>query len=434
MIGAPLHLPPGGDNTDRAGQPHRQAHPAPILFALWLMVFTVSSQISVIIPVLPRVGAALSIPEPLYGTLVSAYAITLSVVALLGGPLSDRLGRHRIMLLGSIGMAATLFLHLTAHSYASLFCLRALTGISGGLLSGAAVAYIGDYFPRERRGWATGYVISGVAFGQMIGIPAGALLAERFDFRWAFVLFGALMAGTGALVWRVLPAVPPAHAHGRVTLRHLLGSYRSLQRQPAAVMAVLSNLLAFTAIHVYLIYLPAWLERTLAFSSTQMASLFFVGGTASVLASPLVGRISDRVGQRPLIVSAFVVMGLAALLTTLLVSSAWSAYLVFTVMMFVMTLRNVPYQSLLTMLVADGQRGTLTSMSFSAGQIGMGLGGLVAGPVYAGHGFLGNCVVAALITAALAILVQRWFPQHHVSSTQAATRLPPSSSHQNRLP
>jgi predicted MFS family arabinose efflux permease len=432
MTGAPLHLPAGGDSTDRAGQPHRHAHPAPVLFALWLMVFTVSSQINVIIPILPRVGAALSIPEPLHGTLVSAYSITLSVVALLGGPLSDRLGRHRIMLLGSAGMAAVLLLHLTARGYASLFCLRALTGVSGGLLSGAAVAYIGDYFPRDRRGWATGYVISGVAFGNMIGIPAGALLAEHLDFRWAFVLFGALMAATGALVWRVLPAVPPAHAHGRVTLRRLLGSYRSLHRQ--AMVAVLSNLLAFVAINVYLIYLPAWLARMLAFSSTQMASLFFVGGTASVLASPLVGRVSDRLGQRPLIAGAFAVMAIAAALTPLLVDGAWSACVVFTVMMLVITLRNVPYQSLLTMLVADGQRGTLTSMSFSAGQIGMGLGGLVAGPVYARHGFPGNCAVAALLAAALALLVQRWFPQHDVSSTQAATRFPPGASHHDRLP
>jgi predicted MFS family arabinose efflux permease len=418
MTGVPLHLPAGGGSTVLAGQPHRQAHPAPILFALWLMVFTVSSQINVIIPILPRVGAALSIPEPLHGTLVSAYSITLSVVALLGGPLSDRLGRHRIMLLGCTGMAAALFLHLTAHSYASLFCLRALTGASGGLLSGSAVAYIGDYFPRDRRGWATGYVLSGLAFGQMIGIPAGALLAEHLDFRWTFVLFGALMAGSGALVWLVLPPVHPGHAEERFTLRHIFDSYRSIHRQRAATAAMLSNLLTFTAVNVYLIYLPAWLERTLAFSSAQMATMFFIGGTASVLASPLVGRISDHLGQRSLIVGAHVMMGLVAALTTLLAGSIWSAYLVFTVMMFVVAVRNIPFYSLLTMLVPDRQRGTLVSVSHSAGQIGMGLGGIIAGPVYTGHGFPGNCMAAALIAAALVVIVQRWFPAHHVASKQ----------------
>jgi predicted MFS family arabinose efflux permease len=408
----------GGGSTVLAGQPHRQAHPAPILFALWLMVFTISSQINVIIPILPRVGAALSIPEPLHGTLVSAYSIPLSVVALLGGPLSDRLGRHRIMLLGCTGMATVLFLHLTAHSYASLLCLRALTGASGGMLSGSAIAYIGDYFPRDRRGWAMGYVLSGLAFGQMIGIPAGALLAEHLDFRWTFVLFGALMAGSGVLVWRVLPPVHHGNAAERFTLWHILDSYRSVHRQRAATTAVLSNLLTFTAVNVYLIYLPAWLERTLAFSAAQMAAMFFIGGTASVLASPLVGRVSDRLGQRPLIVGAYVIMGLVTALTTLLAVGVWSTYAVFTVLMFVVALRIIPYQSLLTMLVPDRQRGTLTSMSFSAGQIGMGLGGIIAGPVYSRHGFLGNCTAAALIAAALVVIVQRWFPAHHAASKQ----------------
>ena len=400
-----------------SGRP-RRPHPAPILFALWLKVFTVSSQIYVIIPILPRVGAALSIPEPLHGTLVSAYSITLSVVALLGGPLSDRLGRHRIMLLGCTGMAMALFLHLIAYSYASLLCLRALTGISGGMLSGSVVAYVGDYFPRDKRGWAMGYVLSGLAFGQMIGIPAGTLLAERLDFRWTFVLFGALMAGSGVLVWRVLPPVHHGNAAERFTFRHIFDSYRSVHHQRAATTAVLANLLTFMAINVYLIYLPAWLERALGFSAVQMATMFFIGGTASVLASPLVGRVSDRLGQRPLIVGAYVAMGLMTALTTLLAGSVWSAYLVFTGMMFIIALRIIPYQSLLTMLVPDRQRGTLTSMSFSAGQIGMGLGGIIAGPVYSHHGFLGNCTAAALIAATLAVIVQRGFPAHHVASKQ----------------
>jgi predicted MFS family arabinose efflux permease len=418
MTGAPLHVPAGDDSTVPAEQPHRRAHPAPILFTLWLLVFTVSSQINVIIPILPRVGAALSIPEPLHGTLVSAFSITLSVVAFLGGPLSDRFGRHRIMLLGCTGMAAALFLHLAARSYASLLGLRALTGAAGGMLSGTAIAYIGDYFPRDRRGWAMGYVLSALAFGQMIAMPAGALLAEHLDFRWTFVLFGALMAGTGAMVWRVLPPVHPGNAAERFTFRHILDSYRSVHRQRAATTAVLSNLLTFMAINVYLIYLPAWLERTLAFSAVQMATMFFIGGTASVLASPLVGRVSDRLGQRPLIAGAYVAMALMTALTTLLAGSIWSAYLVFTAMMFIVALRIIPYQSLLTMLVLDRQRGTLTSMSFSAGQIGMGLGGIIAGPVYGRHGFLGNCTAAALIAAALAVIVQRGFPARHVATKQ----------------
>jgi hypothetical protein len=45
----------------------------------------------------------------------------------------------------------------------------------------------------------------------------------------------------------------------------------------------------------------------------QMAAMFFIGGTASAPASPLVGLISDHLGQHPLIAGAHVMMGLTSM-------------------------------------------------------------------------------------------------------------------------
>ncbi|MFC2086035.1 MFS transporter, partial [Bacteroidota bacterium] len=116
-----------------------------VLFALWLLVFAASSQIMIISPILPRISEELAIPESLGGTLVTAYGVLLGIFALIVGPISDRIGRRRILLYGTGCMTAALTLHAVAVDYTSLLLVRALAGASGGILSGAAVSYVGDY-------------------------------------------------------------------------------------------------------------------------------------------------------------------------------------------------------------------------------------------------------------------------------------------------
>ena len=151
--------------------------PGLIVFALWLLVFAASSQIMIISPILPRIGEELGIAESVLGTLVSAYSLMVGIFAIISGPISDKIGRRRILLLGTGIMTGALLLHHFVVGYYSFLAVRVCAGLAGGILSGAAVAYVGDYFPYNRRGWATGWVMSGMAAGQIAGIPLGIVLA-----------------------------------------------------------------------------------------------------------------------------------------------------------------------------------------------------------------------------------------------------------------
>ena len=153
-----------------------------ILFALWLLVFSASCQLMIVVAMLPAIGEELSISTAQQGLLVSCYAVMVGIFALVSGPVSDKIGRRLMLLAGSGLMTAALILHAVVDSYAMMLVARTLAGVAGGVLSGAAVSYFGDYFPYERRGWANGWVMSGIAVGQIVGVPLGALLAERFGF------------------------------------------------------------------------------------------------------------------------------------------------------------------------------------------------------------------------------------------------------------
>lgn len=382
-----------------------------ILFALWLMVFSASSQVIIISPILPRIGESLHVPEALLGTLITSYAVMLSIFALLTGPISDKIGRRRILLIGTGFMSVSLALHGIADTFLSLLTVRAIAGAAGGTLSGAAVAYVGDYFPYHRRGWANGWVMSGIAVGQIIGIPLGTLLAQWFNFRWPFLVFAVTMGGAFVLIWRAVPQPPVQLDERRLSVRRAVIDYIALLRQPETGAASLAYFLMFFSVGLYVVYLPTWLEQSLGITGEAIATLFLVGGLANVITGPIAGRLSDRIGRKPLVIWSCLGLAVVMVLTTFLVVNMWMAYLLFSITMVMVAMRISPLQSLLTALVIDAKRGILMSLAVSIGQIGIGISGALAGPAFTRFGYVSNTVMGAIAILLMAILVAWKLPE-----------------------
>ncbi|HUF08803.1 MAG TPA: MFS transporter [Rhodothermales bacterium] len=382
-----------------------------IIFALWMLVFASSSQIMIIAPILPRIGEELAIPESLQGTLISAYGILLGIFALIIGPISDKIGRRRVLLVGSGCMTLALGLHAAAIDYISLMIVRALAGAAGGLLSGAAVSYVGDYFPYERRGWANGWIMSGVAFGQIIGIPLGTVLAEAFGFRIPFLLFSLVMAGSFLLILLKVPQ-PQVHLdQNPLSVRSALSNYVRMLGNPQIAAAGATFFLLFFAIALYVVYLPTWIESSLGVSGNEVAIMFLVGGVASVISGPQAGRLSDRLGRKPLIILSCIGMAVVSVVTTTLATSLLVAYVLFSLAMVLMSMRISPLQALLTALVPSSRRGTLLSLTVAIGQIGISIGGAIAGPVYTYAGFFASTALAAIALLLTAWVVGAMLPE-----------------------
>jgi predicted MFS family arabinose efflux permease len=399
-----------------AGRGPPAAEPLPpnahaILFALWLLVFTSGSQVMLIAPIFPRIREQLAVAEAALGTLVAVDALMLGTVALIAGPISDRIGRRRILLIGCGLMSAALALHALAFDYLSLLALRALAGAAGGALSGAAVAYVGDYFPYRQRGWANGWVMTGMAFGHIIGIPAGTVLAASFGFRVPYVVLAAVMAAAFLLVWRVVPQPAVGRSQGRLTVAHAVRGYFALLRNGAIAAAVVTFGLTFLGHSLFVIYLPTWLEDALGASPGQVAALFFVGGVANVLTGPRAGRFSDRVGRKRVIIGSSLGLGLVVLAVTHLVQHVATAFVMFALVMMLVAVRIGPFQALLTQLVSAERRGALMSLAVGTGQLGFAVGGMLGGFTYARAGFSSSTALAAAFLLSTAWIVWRFLPE-----------------------
>ncbi|MBL7978614.1 MAG: MFS transporter [Bacteroidetes Order II. Incertae sedis bacterium] len=382
-----------------------------VLFALWLMVFSSSSQMMIIAPILPDIGRELEIDPALQGTLITSFVLSLAVLALFIGPVSDKVGRRRVILMGCGALSLTLLLHALAFDYFSFLTVRILAGMSGGLLSGSAVSYVGDYFPYERRGWANGVVMSGIAIGQVLGIPLGVTLAGLWGYKAPFVFFALPMSLAFLFTYFKVPQPQVARSDNPLDLQHIVGGYRQLLQQKPIQIAVVTYFLQFFSLMLFIVFLPTWLEKVLGLNKYHIASMYFAGGIANVTMGPQMGKWSDKIGRKPLIIASSLGMALLMALTTLVLTNLWLGYILYFLAMTFVAMRMTPLQALLTAMVSGDRRGTLLSLTVGVGQLGSGLGSALAGALYGTFGFLGNSLLAASATLLMGLVVWKFLPE-----------------------
>jgi predicted MFS family arabinose efflux permease len=388
-----------------------------IVFTLWLLVFSSASQTMILSPILPMIGDQLDIADAVLGTLVSVYSIMVGVFAILAGPVSDKFGRRRILILGCGTMTLALALHGFVTGYLSFVAVRVFAGSAGGMLSGAAVSYIGDYFPYEQRGWATGWVMSGSAFGQIFGIPLGILMASRWGFRAPFWLFAVTMALTVLLLVLRVPQPDVRLSRHRLSVGRAASDYVAMLRRPEIAWAAAAYFMMFLGVSIFVIYLPTWLERDVGITGDQIAVMFLFGGIANVLTGPRAGQLSDRIGRKKIILLACVGLSMLMVTTVSVVTGPVQAYVFFFITMILVAMRISPFSALLTALVSDERRGSLMSLTVALGQVGFALGGAVAGPLFADVGYFSNTVLGAVAVLAMGLIVWFFVPEPRTTGT-----------------
>lgn len=389
----------------------QEGNPYIIIFALWMLLFAASSQVMIISPILPRISEQLGTPLEVLGNLVTVYAVMVGFFAIIMGPLSDKIGRRKILLIGTGCISFFLFLHFFVETFWELLAVRAFAGMAGGVLSGSAVAYVGDYFPYEKRGWANGWIMSGMAMGQILGIPIGTYLADLLGFRVPFLIFGAIMAITFVLIFLKVPQPNVDLAKDRVTLKGALQKYYQLLLRSEVRAVAIAYVFMFLSISIYVVYLPTWLEDTFNVSGTAIASLFFVGGIANVITGPIAGKLSDKLGRRKIIIISCLGLSVVMVATTFVVKEFWMSYILFFIVMVLIAMRISPFQALSTELIKSDNRGSLMSLLVAIGQVGYGLGGSVAGPFYVHSGYVSNTILGTLTILAMAYIVWKHVPE-----------------------
>ena len=177
-------------------------------FLLVLALFTLSNSSDSFL-ILRAMDAGVS--AAIVPLLWAAHHATKVLSSLLGGDLSDRLGRKRLIVSGWILYAAVYAGFAYATNQASLWVLFLVYGIYFGLAEGAEKALVADLVRPEQRG--TAYGLYNLAFGVTV-FPASFLMGTIWDWKGPAVAFliSAFMGATAALLLLIFVRPHPVSA------------------------------------------------------------------------------------------------------------------------------------------------------------------------------------------------------------------------------
>src|SRR4051812_33798781 len=201
-----------------------------ILLTLGAVQFTSIVDFMVVMPLGPQLMRTLHLTPARFGLIVSSYTMAAGVAGLVASSLIDRFGRKAAFLSLYGGFLVGTLLCGLAPTYATLLSARIITGCFGGILGGMAMAIIGDVFPDERRGRATGALMSAFALASVFGVPFGLCLGTRLGWHAPFLLLAGLGCPVLGIALRVLP---PLRGHlGRAQAAHPLRLLRETFTHP----------------------------------------------------------------------------------------------------------------------------------------------------------------------------------------------------------
>jgi MFS family permease len=256
-------------------------------------------------------------PAPLFpvpesvriGVLISAYGLLTSVLQPFGGALSDRVGRRKpFVQLGLLLMALSTLGFIVASRFTDLLLLRLFQGFGVALTVPASMALIARGTTRETRGGSMGVYSTLRMSGLAVGPLLGGLLNERlgFDANFvagaAFVLLGVLLVQ----LW-VRDDVSTEAPNGNAPRFQLID--RSLL-SPGIIGAAFSTLVMASAFTMMLT-LENEFNARLHETALAFAVAFSALTVSRVIFQIPLGRVSDRLGRRPLIVAGLIVMAIS---------------------------------------------------------------------------------------------------------------------------
>src|SRR5262245_41707536 len=176
-----------------------------VALILFGVLFLGVSDTQLVPPLLPLIAQDLGTTPGHAGIIVTTYSLAAAAFALFAGPLSDRVGRKKVLLSGLTLFSIASFSTYHVSSFNALVILRALTGLAAGTLSTTALSLAGDYYSYQQRGRAMGILSMGYFVAFVIGVPAGALAASKLGWHWVF----GFVAGMAALMLVLTAAALP---------------------------------------------------------------------------------------------------------------------------------------------------------------------------------------------------------------------------------
>ena len=347
---------------------------------LAFLQFAVILDFMIMSPLGALIMPALDIGPSKFGLVVSAYAFSAGASGLLTAGFADRYDRKNLLLFFYTGfILGTVWCGL-ASTFESLLAARVVTGLFGGVIGSVVLAITTDLFAPQLRGRVMGLIQTAFATSQVLGIPAGLYLSNHWDWQAPFLAM-AVMGMLGGLVvaWRMQPvaehlALPQQHS----AWRHL----RDTVSEPRYLLAFACTALLSTGGFMLMPFSSAFLVNNLGIDLHDLPTVYLITGACTIVFGPLIGKATDKFGKFRVFATGTAISITIVLVYTHLQTVSLPLLIVINAVMFVgIFSRMIAFQTLVSTVPAQSQRGSFSAISASIQQLSGGVASVVAGHI-----------------------------------------------------
>ena len=386
------------------------------LLALASGAFILGAAEFVMMGILPQAAEAMGVDIPTAGHFISAYAIGVCI-----GTLILVFGRkvppkNLIILFMVIALTGNLLSAVSVNA-PMLIVARFISGLPHGAFFGTATLIAKTLADKGKEAQSVAAMVTGQTVANMLGVPAGTIMAEFVSWRLAFAILAAWATMTIVLTAACIPFVPPIKDAG------IAGQFRFLTRRgPWVILAAVFT--GNAGVFCWWSYVSPWLQKTGGWSANLVPMLMMLAGFGMVVGGQIGGKITDRwrhagtaaVGQAISCIGLLMVLvlpgnrGITALLTF------WIAFGLFFI--------SAPQQLLMTEAGRGGGEliaGAAVQVAFNFGNaVGSMVGGAMLNAFAMDYRFTG---LGGLPLAVLSVGMLAYYSWRCETDTEAIHRL-----------
>ncbi len=274
-----------------------------VVFMLWFICFFNYADRQAINSVFSALEKEFGFTATELGKIGSAFGYVYGACAILAGYVGDRFARRHLILGGCLFWSFVTITTAWCGKAWQFVTVRALEGLGETFYFPASMSLVSDYHSRKTRSRALSFHQSSVYAGTVLGSWVAALLAQHFNWRYGFYLFGGAGFVLAIILYRFLVEPPRGASESAVTTNEPPVSFRvavwDVLRRPTAWVLMLTFVLANFVASIFLTWTPKFLMDKFDFkmSTAGLSGAAFIH-LASAFAVPLAGTLADKLAQR----------------------------------------------------------------------------------------------------------------------------------------
>ncbi len=259
------------------------------LLALALGGFGIGLTEFVIMGLLPNLAADFGVSEAAAGWLISGYALSVVVGALVLTAAVTRLQRKNVLIALLVLFIIGNLICAVAPTYSVMMLGRVIAALCHGSFFGIGSVLAADMVAPQKKAGAIAIMFTGLTVANVLGVPFGTLLGQSFGWRstfWAITLVGAVaLVGIMTLV----PRTPHAAAQS-VGLRSELAAFRSGQ----VWLSIAVTVLGYGGVFGAFTYIAFTLTEVSGFDASAVPWLLVLLGLGLFVGNVVGGKAADR--------------------------------------------------------------------------------------------------------------------------------------------